>query len=230
MFLMFGQVNSFFQLELLSSRFFTEFDDLTKKDYLIVYTGKELMNINGIIDWFEKQPYSTLLLDGDSEVYAFYKDKEKKRRFGGPVHKLSDTVFHFANSGVYTVNRRKLLIANIGTAKVIYDDDYHKLCISHFKHMLVSIDRNGGKVDLVVSVVPPHKVSNKFYSYAQTNIYHMYMDEVCRRCEFDDWYFSEFDLDIDYEKYHSVHRSVIEIDGKILTDYSDVELDFGDNI
>ena len=43
MFLMFGCVNDFDQLSLVSEKFFSDLSGLTKKDHLIVYTGIDLM-------------------------------------------------------------------------------------------------------------------------------------------------------------------------------------------
>ena len=98
MLLMFGRVNKLEHLVMISEKFFPEFSDLKKRDYLIVYTGLDFMKDERSVKWLEERPFGTLLLDADGEVFSYYSDKEKIRKFGGAFHKLSDSVFHFANS------------------------------------------------------------------------------------------------------------------------------------
>ena len=228
MILIFGQVNKFSHLQVISEEFIDDFKGLSKKDYMMIYVGSDLMKDERTVRWLEERPYSSVLLDADGDVLSLLAGKERVRKFGGSVHKLSDTVFHFASSGVYRINRKKYLIVNLGTNKKYYDEKYHKTIAKHYKHLLASLDKNGNKVDRVISILPPHKIAADFSGKWQNNLYNLYMDEIFRRCEFDDWYFSEFDLDTDAERFHSVYRSFIELDGKIFTEYSGDELDFED--
>ena len=228
MILLFGQVNKFIHLKVLWEEFIYEFKDLTKKDYIMFYAGSDLLKDERTVKWLEERPYSTLLLDADGDVLSLLSGSERVRKLGGSLHKLSDSVYHFANSGVYRINRKKYLIVNLGTNKRFYDENYHKTVGRHFKHLLASAEKNGNKVDRVISILPPHNIASEFSAKWQNNLYNMYMDEIMKRCKFEDWYFSEFDLDTDFESFHSVYRNFIELDGKIFTDYSEDEMDSDD--
>ena len=228
MFLMFGCVNDFDQLSLVSEKFFSDLSGLTKKDHLIVYTGIDLMKDERTVKWLEERPVSTPLLDADGYVFKYYSDAEKIRKFGGVIHRLSNSVFHFANSGVYTIGKRKVLIANIGSSKLDKEPAFHKQNQRHFTHLLASLEKHDNKVDYVISVLPPYNIAKHFSAVIHNEIYSLYMDEILRRCEFEDWYFSGTNTDLDFENFHSVHRSIMEIDGKIFTESSDSELDFTD--
>ena len=221
MLLLYGLIENAKHLTVISDDFYTEFKDLTKRDCLIFYATKELLEDEQVIPWLEKRPYTTVLLDADREVYDTLEKYEKVKKYNGLMHKLSDSVYHFADSGVYVFGKKNILISNIGSGAHCLDPDFYERSRIQFKHLAVSLKRNKYKVDLVLSLIPPHRVSSHFYMMPCTDLHSQYMDIIYDTCEYDDWYFLSSDEDIDYENIHSIYRAFTELDGKIFIEYLD---------
>ena len=231
MILLFGSVNEYSQLGFFSEDIFPELGGLNKRDCLVFYAGKKLLEDEKTVPWLEKRPYTTLMLDGDREVFELFKNRNKKKKYNGNMHKLSESVFHFADSGVYVINNKKVLVSNIGFGAHCLDPDFYEYSKKQFKHLMMSLNRNHNKVDLVFSVIPPPIAADRFFRIPCSDINSLYMDKVYRNCEYGEWYFSYGDIDADNEELRmiAVHRLFCEIGGELFTECSDEDGEYFDD-
>ncbi len=215
MVLVFGKLTFYEHLVPVSPSFFPELNDLTKKDVMIFFPDDQLLNDERLLPWLDKQPYSTLILDGDNDVYKRYINSEKIRKFNGSVHRISESVYHAADSSVFRFGNLKILILNIGRLLHISDNYFFEMNRAMIKNAFKSLKRNNYKVDYVVSILPPRYMAKRFSGLYQNDLHSQYINKIARCCKFKEWYFSYYDEDLSFGRFHNTHRRVFDLGGQV---------------
>lgn len=180
---------------------------LTSKDFFIFYAAGRFPEDTEAAEWLSSQPFTTLLMDGDTEVYTFFEKYDRVKKFGGSMHKLSDNIYHFANSGIYRFDGRKVLIANMCAALRLKNPEYYDYCRAQMKHLLRSAENNHYNVDTVISCIPPLREGGHFSAMPYIGMHALYMDRLMLKLSFKDWYFSAYEVNKDHDNYHCVYTS-----------------------
>ena len=194
---------------------------LGPKDYFIFYAAGRLPEEREAIEWLTAQPFTTLLMDGDTEVYACYEKYGPIKKLGGMMHRLSDRVFHFADSGIYRFDGQKVLVANMCAALRLRDPGYYDYCRTRMKHLIRSAENNHYTVDTVISCIPPLREGRHFSAMPYSEMHAIYMDRLMLKLTFKEWYFSAYEVDRDHGDYHCVHAVPKLVNERLFTKCSE---------
>lgn len=211
----------------LSSDNFPDGCDLDENDYVIVLGDFGVIwkavadNIERkLIDWFDnKKPWTTLFVDGNHEMHPRLYDLPKKKKFGGIVGKVSDSIYHLKRGEVYTIHGKKFF--TFGGA-VSIDKLYRTEGLSWWpeevpsnkecEYGLKQLDKHGNKVDYILSHTCPSSLVDKLSTLYVGDKFNdptcEYLQTVVEQTEFEKLYFGHFHQNRKYGKYNCLYGNI----------------------
>lgn len=205
----------------------TIMNKLTPKDYLII-----LGDFGGIwdgsiwddelLDWYEKQPYTILFVDGNHENHFLLNRFPVEDWCGGKIHRIRQNVFHLMRAQIFTIEGKTFL--TMGGACSI-DKAYRTQGIDWWagevatdkeRKELYDIVEATDKVDYILTHCAPttilHRLSASYRQDEMTDL----MDSIYYNIEFSHWYFGHYHMHMDFEdrfgnKFHARYNIVEEL-------------------
>ncbi|NFG98402.1 metallophosphoesterase [Clostridium sporogenes] len=216
-------------IEKLNELNFTEYKNLTKKDYVII-TG----DFGGVWnnskqesywrEWLHKKNFTILFIDGNHENFDLLYKFPIEDKFGGKVHKINDSVYHLMRGQVFNINGLKFWTMGGATST---DKENRQEHISWWKEEIPNqIEMNEGLDNLrkhnnEVDYILTHTCSSSILKDI-TKIYgfqpkpedgiNKYLQIIEEKVDFKHWYFGHFHEDIEIDAKHTlVFEKIIKI-------------------
>ena len=179
------------------------------------------------LDWLEKQPYTTVFIDGNHENFDLLNKLPIQEWCGGRVHVVRANVFHLMRGEVFDILGLKVLA--FGGAYSV-DRKYRVLNISWWREEIYSAEdlsnlkQNLAKVGHTVDLVITHTAPIKFlqpktkeigieWSFFQDDVAKM-LSEIEPQITYKKWYFGHFHLDWEdkEQRCRGIYTEIDEID------------------
>ncbi|MBN3430425.1 metallophosphoesterase [Clostridium botulinum] len=216
-------------IEKLNELNFTEYKNLTKKDYVII-TG----DFGAIWDnskqelyyreWLQKRNFTTLFIDGNHENFDLLYKFPIEDKFDGKVHKINDSIYHFMRGQVFNINGLKFWTMGGATST---DKENRQEHISWWQEEipnqiemtegLANLEKHNNEVDYILT----HTCSNAilrditeifgFQPKPEENL-NKYLEIIEEKVKFKHWYFGHFHEDIEIDEKHTmIFEKIIRI-------------------
>lgn len=199
----------------LSVSNFGEQKSMTKNDVVIVCG-----DFGGVWDnskeelywrnWLNDKPFTTLFVDGNHENFPLLNRFPTVKMFGGPVHQISDSIFHLQRGEVYTIQKNTFFC--LGGASS-HDKSYRIPGVSWWPEELPSkeelehaadiLDAHGWHVDYIITHCAPENIQRQlaeWYGNDHLTSFLQFMDD---HTAFSHWFFGHYHEDVDIDKKHT---------------------------
>ncbi|WP_434291206.1 metallophosphoesterase [Clostridium botulinum] len=208
-------------IEKLNELNFPEYKNLTEKDYVII-TGdfggvwnnseKELY----YREWLQKRNFTTLFIDGNHENFDLLYKFPVEDKFGGKVHKISDSIYHLMRGQVFNINGLKFWTMGGATST---DKENRIKNISWWEEEipnqiemaegLSNLEKHNNEVDYILTHTCSSLVLKKiteiygFQPKPKENL-NKYLKIIEEKVDFKHWYFGHFHEDIEIDNKHTL--------------------------
>jgi hypothetical protein len=199
-------------------------EGLTKKDYLIICgdfggvwdKGK---NDKFIQSFLNKQPYTTLFVDGNHERMPEINKYPIHLWNGGKIHKISKSIYHLMRGQIFTIENKKFF--TMGGAYSI-DRKYRVKNVSwwedelpnqkEYDEAILNLNNNNWKVDYVLTHTTTTNLIHLFGFIPQDEKLNTFFDDLESRLNYKHWYFGHFHMDKRIDDKHTVlYDRIIEL-------------------
>ena len=190
------------------TRFAGEHKELTRKDYVIIcgdFGGVWANETDGILEEYEKLPFTVLFADGNHEDFDQLKEYPVSEWNGGRVQVIRPNVIHLMRGQVFLIEGKKIFV--LGGAEST-DREYRQPGVnwwpeeypSHeeIKEAESNLEKESWFVDYVIThscdystmsglAIPERKKKCIAYS--------LVLSSIDRRLRYSHWYFGHFHVD-----------------------------------
>ena len=174
-------------------------------------------------EWFEKQKFTTLFIDGNHENFNRLNSYEISEFKGGKVHKISPSVFHLMRSQIYDFDGLKIF--TLGGAMSV--DKYRRqeniswwsgenITQDDINEAWANLRKADFSVDVVVTHTCPRKFSKNlinFRNYDKVKDINMdILQGIYENIKFKKWYFGHFHKNAKIgAKFHCLYDEITQI-------------------
>lgn len=212
----------------LTSHHFPEGKKLNKNDIVIICGDSGIIwygnnKDNYLINWYNNKPWTTLFVDGNHcNFNALYKYPIVDK-FGGKVHKISDSIFHLCRGGYYTIEGKTFF--TFGGARS-HDLWCRKEGKSWWKEELPTgeeceygfevLTAHGNKADFLITHCADdillHEIERVNHFHAEHDILTNYLRIIKSIADFGHHYFGHYHYDADFDgKATVLYNKIIQI-------------------
>lgn len=110
-----SDIHSFYDIDKLSSKNWTEGLKLTKNDNLfitgdfgLVWEDPKSKSEKYWLEWLTDKPWTTLVIDGNHDNHDLLAKLEQVEKFGSIVGKVTDSIYHLKRGYIYTIDNKKI--------------------------------------------------------------------------------------------------------------------------
>ena len=218
-----GDTHGFKNMKHLTDLIYTWEGDLTKKDVVIIcgdagltWFNNTCFNLKYILG-YTSLPCTIVIVDGNHDNFDTLYNYPEIEKFGGPVYKLSNSVFYLQRGYVYTINDQTFFAfggarSTDKLGRIEHEDWWHQE-IPSLKEMIRGFDNLNNynyKIDFIITHTCGHKdlelfedeMDTCFYKDREHTDYYLksYIDEVKDRSTFQRHYCGHFHEDIVIDK------------------------------
>lgn len=197
---------------------------LTRNDYLIICgdTGLTWDNTNrtkALQQYFSRQPYTTLFIDGNHENFDLLYSYPTSKAFGGTVRKIADNLYHLCRGEYYTIDGTTFWV--FGGAQSL--DKWMRRegeswwaaempTREEMEYGISVLERHNNTCDFIVTHDCPKEVLHYLYPYAHNDALHSFFSYVADTVNFKRWYFGHHhqDMTID-DRFTCLYNTIQEI-------------------
>ena len=222
---------------------FPEQKNLTKDDYLIIlgdagiiWGGTKQSLENGyfppkgciihtendekLIEWYNKQNYTTLYIDGNHENHKCLNSYPVEEWNGGKVHRISDSVFHLMRGEVFNIDGRTFFTMGGATSTDqwgrVEDIDWWREELpseNEIDNAIDNINKAGGSFDYILTHCCSLSIQNKLSGAMNiTDVINVFFEFIESKIIFQQWYFGHFHRDLQIDNGHRcVYNDIIEL-------------------
>ena len=200
-------------------------EKLCKDDYIIVlgdfgyifYANPDNAAEQYKLEWFKKQPYTTLFIDGNHENHHRLNQYPISIWNGGKVHKINDSVIHLMRGQCFTIGDKTFF--TFGGADSIdkhlrrINFDWWIEEVPSYAEMDEGIE-NANKiqhVDYILTHTAPNKIVHEMFNYHNDDPTEKMLNWYYDNLPFEHWYFGHFHEDKSYDKFTCLYNKLIEI-------------------
>jgi len=207
---------------------FPEQTMLTKKDYVIIagdfgYIFSNNSKEKETLKQLEYKNYTTLFVDGNHECFPTINNYPVEEWHGGKVHKINDSVYHLMRGQVFNIDNKKIFTFGGGES---VDKEYRIEHISwwpeempnhsEFEEGMKNLEKNHWQVDYIITHACHDQLlqmmAHEHKLMPITNSLGLYLDHICRKTKFKQWYFGHYHVDKSYsDKYFAVFNNIHRI-------------------
>ena len=201
---------------------------LTKDDYLVIlgdfgliWYEKGTYDEKDITKWYNRQPWTTLFIDGNHENFdRLFSDEFKEiEMFGNKVKQISDSIFYLQRGRVYTIQDKTFFTFGGGES---IDRNARTPHISWWPQEIPNfyeidngiehLNQHNRKVDFILT----HTCSNEMFALISRKFKFTYKENcekalrdffswVEENISFGQWHFGHFHEDIKFDSKHFLH-------------------------
>jgi hypothetical protein len=182
-----------------------------------------------ILKQLGKKKYNICFLDGTHENFDLLNEYEVSEWNGGKVRHIIGNVYHLMRGQIYDIEGIKIFTMGGGESPDIdmrFDNDAWSRDEIPTQIELLdgadNIEKNGCKVDLIITHEPPSKIKGFLMLNSNERIrvtaLNAYFEQLGSACEFEKWYFGSMHIDKHISSSHiAVFNNIIEAKtGKIV--------------
>ena len=212
-----GDTHGEYDVRKLKSDRFTEGNDLTKNDYLIIcgdfgFVWNDLPDSKEEywLEWLEKRPYTVLFVDGNHENFHALNTRFPVKEWnGGKVHVLRPHVLHLMRGQIFTIEGKTFF--TMGGARSVdrgiylgredadrginWWDEEMPSC-EEYAEARENLEKHGNKVDYIITHDMP---TNYLYRYSRglyrPNELNFFLEEVAGTVEYKRWFCGHHHID-----------------------------------
>jgi DNA repair exonuclease SbcCD nuclease subunit len=138
-------------------------------DFAVLWKYKPDRLEERLLKWYEKAPWTTLVIDGNHENHDRLAELETVQMFGGDVGIISDTIFHLRRGRVYTIDGKSIFTCGGGQSidkarRVEFKSWWRNELLSYKEQddALGNLEKVGNQVDYVLTHEAPIQFVPKF--------------------------------------------------------------------
>ena len=197
---------------------------LTKNDYVIIcgdFGGIWLGDFKDrpFLNMLERLSYTVLFVDGNHENHPALARYPVEEWNGGNVHMLSNSVIHLMRGQVYEIEGLRFFAMGGASS---HDKQYRKEGESwwpeelpseeEYKTALENLDKNGWKVDVVISHCAPDSIQNELNCrYAHDKLTNFF-ETIKQDLTYDFWFFGHYHVnEVVFEKHFALYNNILRL-------------------
>lgn len=218
-----GDTHNTLNMDKLKQYNFPAAQGLTKDDYVIVTGdfgfvwdgGEEEMFWR---EWFRKQPYTTLFIDGNHENFDLLNSFPITDWNGGSVHMINDSIIHLMRGQVFELQGKTFFTmggaASIDKHRRIEGVSWWRQEIPSFKEGVeatCNLDHYDYNVDYVLTHTCPTFLTTKLGFNPIPDPTQSILDNIQEIITFKHWYFGHFHADRELEEYTALFEEIKEV-------------------
>lgn len=161
-------------------------------------------------NWLNDKPFTTLFIDGNHENFPLLNQFPTIQMFGGPVHQISDSIFHLKRGEVYTIQGSTFFCFGGASS---HDKQYRIQGISWWPEELPSkeeldhavdiLDGCGWSVDYIITHCAPKNIQGKLAEWYENDHLTSFLQFVNDHTTFSHWFFGHYHEDVDVDDTHT---------------------------
>jgi len=201
-------------------------NDLTLDDYLIICGDFGILWDGGAGDNFfinkvyKKFPCTILWVDGNHENFDLLDEYSVEKWKGGKVQKISHNIYRLMRGEIFDLNGKKIFA--FGGAKStdrgygLDEKFWWKQELPNeeeYKNAEFNIQKYGFDVDYIFTHDGPKSIINDMLQIRRDSDdkFDSFLNWLSKTLTFKGWYFGHHHMDRDYEPFHCLYNSIIEL-------------------
>jgi hypothetical protein len=209
-----GDIHADYDIHKLSSTQFPEGLKLTKKDYVIVCgdfglvwdPSDKITNTERYwTEWLSSKPWTTLFVDGNHENHPRLNSYPVEEKFGGKVHKITDSIYHLMRGEYYEIEGKTFWTMGGATSHDIYlrikDIDWWMEEMPSWEEMSHGVETLAyykNRVDYIITHCLPTSKQNELCSWFKIDGLNSYFEKmILSEVKFKRWYCGHYHQDRD---------------------------------
>lgn len=202
-----GDIHGTIDIHKLNTKRFPQQKTMTKNDYLIICGDFGLVWNNSKTDlywrkWLENKKFTTLFVDGNHENHPLLNEFPEETRFGGKVHKISDSVFHLMRGQVYNIDGYKFFTMGGAASHDMWcrteGVNWWRQELpdsSEYSQAIRNLNAVNWKVDFVITHCAPTKIHNLMMNGDERNSLTVFLQHIYRKLKFREWFCGHYHCD-----------------------------------
>ena len=173
--------------------------------------------------WLSSRPYTVLFIDGNHDNHTWLSSLPAEERYGAPVHRVRDNVFHLMRGQVYTINGYRFFALGGAASQ---DKAYRRQkglpwweeelpSADELAEAAENLEAVGWKVDFVLTHTAPRAAIQALGErpYPEEGALSDFLDALYTDTEFSAWFFGHWHQDrVVGEKMVALHEKLIPIE------------------
>ena len=200
-----------------------DYSGLTKSDYIIICGDFGFIwfedSDQPLLDWLEELPCSILFCDGNHDNAPLINSYPLLEWNGGRVHQIRPHVLHLMRGEIYTIDNKKFFVFGGGESIDKMDRKEGESwwpeelpTNEECEYALFNLERNGWKVDYVITHSAPDNILYRINPSFGHNILTNLLFVIDKQLEFKHWYFGHYHIDRQIDDQHTaIFKRIIKL-------------------
>ena len=178
-----------------------------------------------ILDFYEKQPYTTLFVDGNHENFKLLNSYPVEQWKGGKIHRITDKVIHLMRGQIFTIDGKSIFTfggalsidwpyRTVGESWWPEEEPSEEECRKAWENL----EKNGFLVDYIVSHAAPETIVRNEIHPVYTLMCmdcdaEKFLDRVMEKAVYRRWFCGHYHFDMDIPDYRItvLYQNVFEL-------------------
>lgn len=188
-------------------------------DFGFIFTEEDSQTLDFLESHFPN--VQMLWIDGNHQNFArLYSDYEIVEKYGAPVHKIRNNIYHLMRGNIYTIKQKTFFVFGGATSidkcrRIAHVSWWPEEMPSTFEYEtgLDSLQKVNYNVDYILTHCSPgrlHKHLQKLiqHFHLECNVLNEYLDTLDELCTFKKWFIGHYHIDnvVIQKKYHFLFR------------------------
>lgn len=173
------------------------------------------------LNWLNKQPYTTLFVDGNHENHDMLDAMSVTEWHGGKVHRISDKIIHLMRGQVFDIDGNTFF--TFGGASS-HDKQWRVKGVSWWERELPNQDEiaearknltaHNNTVDFIITHCGPQSLQNKVALFYPKDVLTQFFEDLEHSITYKQWYNGHYHIDRRMGKHTLVYNKIITLNAE----------------
>lgn len=156
-----------------------------------------------------------LLMVSNHENHQLLNKFPKEKKFGGFVHKISDSIYHLCRGQVFEIDGKKIFV--MGGAKS-QDKAFRREYVSwwpeempsymEYEEALYNLEQNNWTVDYIFTHCAPTSIQQAINYTYKPDVLTIFLDQIAAEVRFKKWFFGHYHKDFHVRNYYCLFNVI----------------------
>lgn len=161
-----------------------------------------------------------LLMVSNHENFELLYSFPKEKKFGGTVHKITDSIYHLCRGQIFEIEGKKIF--TMGGAKS-HDKDSRRDYVDwwpqelpnyvEYEEALYNLEQNKWKVDYILTHCAPASIQKAISPSYQPDVLTLFLEQIAAQASYKKWYFGHYHMDLKIQNFQCLFNNIELVGG-----------------
>ena len=232
-----GDIHGSMDIHKLNKKNFPEGRGLTKNDFVIicgdfglVWGGKSTKEDLWWQNWLDKQPWTTLFVDGNHENFNILNHYKTERWKGGNIHKINNSIFHLTRGEIFTIEGLKVFTFGGGFSHDLYSRienvswwQNELPTQKEIDNALKNLEKSQNSVDLLITHDAPKEL-HEILGFSGVNMspydphyinLSLFLQHIKKTVKYSKWFMGHYHINKNISNHYFLYDKIVNIEDEL---------------